>query len=424
MQLPYFLMSGMYLLLTALVTLDSSLASMGWAPAFANLKWMRVHFVTLGVFTQLVLGLLPALTAKGLHLPKPRITWLTWLLFNGGLVLLLVGLPVVDRTMIITGGTLIFAAVVNLMRELVFLRRTAVAYDGHEACSRYATTRFYLAGLFYLLVGVLVGTGLWIGWAGPLHIAIPKEVHVHTNLWGYTSLVFAGLLFDIFPALGRFPLVGKKPGRLRTDLLVFASMALGALGLVLGPWLDWSWSSVAGLSLHTFGTLLLLVQLVRLLAAEGRLRHAAEWHLVSAYAWFLIPVVVAPFIVAKASARFPVGEVAGKGGPILVYGWLLTFLAPLILYFFKGAMQPEQKAEIRGSWRSLAFMHLGSLLFWAGLFLPNQQAVMHAGAYLFWLAGIMPVLSSLYVQTRDGAEKLEDLVRHSLLSSEVSPGGK
>jgi cytochrome c oxidase cbb3-type subunit I len=175
MQAPYFLMTGLYLLLTALVTLDSALASLGWMPAFAGLKWMRVHFITLGVLTQLVFGLLPALTAKGLNLSKPKMNWFAWLIYNAGLILLLIGLPIVDRMMIIAGGTLIFAAVLVLMKDLVNLRRDAILQKGREVCAAYSTTRFYLGGLVYLLVGVLVGTGMWIGWAGPLQIAIPKK---------------------------------------------------------------------------------------------------------------------------------------------------------------------------------------------------------------------------------------------------------
>jgi hypothetical protein len=410
MQMPYYLMTGLYLLLAALFTLDSSMASLGWAPAFANLRWMRVHFITLGIFTQLVFGLLPILTARGLKLPKPRLNWLSWLLYNAGLVILLVGLPVIDKLMIGTGGTMIFAAVLVLMKDLHGLRREALARDGRQACSDYATTRFHLAGLFYLLVGVLVGTGLWIGWAAPLHIAIPKEVHVHSNLWGYTSLVFAGLIFDLFPALTRQRLFG----RLRLDMLVFGSMAIGALGLVIGPWLDINWPAVAGLALHTIGTLVLLVQLLRFLAVEGKLRRPGAVQLVSAYLWLLVPVVVAPYIVAKASENFPVAEVAGKGGPILIYGWIMTFLTALIPYFFETAFLSDRKIELRGSWFRLASLHLGSLFFWAGLFLPAIQAWLHAGAYLFWLAALLPVISGLYSTARSETEKMEGMVLRGL----------
>jgi hypothetical protein len=403
MQKPYYLMTGLFMMLTALVTLDSSLASIGWTPAFAGLKWMRVHFITLGVLTQLVLGLLPALTARGLKLPRPRMSWLTWLLYNSGLIILLIGLPVINAPMIVAGGTLIFVAVLVLIKDLIKLRRLAIHLQSRAVCSTYSTTRFYLGGLVYLLVGVLVGTGMWIGWSEPLRIAIPKEVHVHTNLWGYTALIFAGLIYDLFPDLTR----QKLFSRVRLDMLVFGSMALGALGLVTGPWLDLGWSAVAGLTLHTLGTLVLLVQLIRMVASERKLRHPGLAHMVSAYLWLLVPVVVAPYIVAKASGSFPVGEVAGNGGPILIYGWILTFLLAVMPYFFTVAIQPARKPALGGSWLSLALMHLGSLLFWLALFFPKGQAILRAAAFLFWFAAMLPLMFDLYGVAQSGAEQME-----------------
>jgi cytochrome c oxidase cbb3-type subunit I len=410
MQAPFFLMTGLYLLLTALVTLDSSLASLGWMPAFAGLKWMRVHFITLGVLTQLVFGLLPALTAKGLALPKPKMSWSSWLVYNTGLMVLLIGLPIIDQAMIITGGTLIFIAVLVLMKNLIDLRRAAIVRQGRDACSSYSITRFYLGGLVYLLIGVLVGTGLWIGWAEPLRIAIPKEVHVHTNLWGYTALVFAGLIFDLFPSLAHQRLFNKA----RLDMLVFATMALGALGLVIGPWLDTSWPAVAGLVLHTLGTLVLVVQLMRLVIRERQLRHPGVVHLVSAYVWLLVPVVVAPFIVAKAVEHFPVDQVAGNGGPILIYGWILTFSLAILPYFFAQVFQPNRAPAVGGSWWSLAAMHLGSVLFWAALFLPPAQSGLRAGAFFLWFAALVPLLLDLYTLAQSGTQRMERTPRRIL----------
>ncbi|MBN1666594.1 MAG: hypothetical protein JW862_05880, partial [Anaerolineales bacterium] len=236
---------------------------------------------------------------------------------------------------------------------------------------------------------------------------IPKEVHVHTNLWGYTALIFAGLIYDLFPALTKQTLFGK----VRLEMLVFGSMALGALGLVVGPWLDLGWPAVAGLTLHTLGTLVLLAQLVWLVIRERAQRHPGVAHLVSAYLWLLVPVVVAPYIVAKASEAFPVGEVAGNGGPILIYGWILTFLLALLPYFFTQVFQPNRAPALGGTWLSLAFMHLGSILFWVALFLPSVQAGLRAGAFLFWFAALLPVLLQLYAQAKSGTERMERAAR-------------
>lgn len=402
MQIPYLIMTGLYLLLASVVTLDSSLASMGWTPVLAGLKWMRVHFITLGVLTQFVFGILPWLTARGLKLPRTRMNWGTWLLYNSGLLILLVGLPSIYAPSIITGGMLIFTAILFLMKDLVGLRRTAMSKQGRAVCETYSTTRFYLGGLAYLLVGVLVGTGLWIGWSDALHIAVPKEVHVHTNLWGFTAIVFAGILYDLFPALTRQRIFGK----VRLDMFVLGSMMLGTLGLVTGPWLDIGWPAVSGLVLHTIGTLALLVQLILMVVKERKIRHPGVAHLVSAYLWLLMPVIVAPYIVAKASEDFPVAEVAGNGGPILIYGWILTFSLAVIPYFFSHAFQSKRNPTLGGSWVSLFFMHLGSVMFWAALFFPAVQAGMRAGAFFLWFASLVLLLIDLYRQTQTGMERM------------------
>jgi len=407
MQAPYLIMTGLYLLLTGVVTLDSSLASIGLMPALAGLKWMRVHFVTLGVLTQMVFGLLPWFTARGLKLPNAKMNWATWLFYNSGLVILLIGLPSVNAPSIITGGTLIFIAILFLMKDLIALRRTAIANKGRTVCETYSTTRFYLGSLLYLLVGVIVGTGLWIGWSEALHIAVPKEVHVHTNLWGFTAIVFAGILYDLFPELTRQKLLGK----LRLDMLVFGSMMLGTLGLVTGPWLDIGWPAVVGLVLHTIGTLIQLAQLIRLVVSQRKMRNPGMAHLVSSYLWLLMPVIVAPYIVAKATEDFPVAEVTGNGGPILIYGWIVTFSLAVLPYFFNQTFQPKQNPSLGGSWLSLLSMHIGSVIFWAALFFPAVQAGLRAGAYFLWFAGLLPLLVNLYLQTKAGVDKIDQNTR-------------
>lgn len=398
MQAPYFIVSGLFLGLTAIVTLDSSLANLGWMPAFGGVKWLRVHFITLGVLTESILGLLPVLTARGLKLPKPKVNWTVWLAYNTGLILLLIGLPIVDRWLIITGGTLIFAAVLVVMKDLIDMRKQAIAQEGKGVCTTYATTRFYLGGLFYLLIGVLVGTGMWIGWSEPLHIAIPKEVHVHSNLWGYTAIVFSGFLFELFPQLRQKKILGKS-----MEMIVFLLMFIGASGLVIGPWLDIGWPAVVGLTMHTVGVVVLLGYLIAILVKNKELRHPGYAQIVSSYVWLLVPVIVAPYIVAKASESFPVEEVAGGGGPILIYGWIMTFLSAVIPHYFPKFGGVRSAGTMGGSWASLAFMHLGGVLFWVALFFPPAQKMLRAGAFFFWLLGMLPLLMSSFGWIRSNA---------------------
>ncbi len=95
--------------------------------------------------------------------------------------------------LIVTGGTLIFVAallLINHLRSLV----PAVRALGKPAGSG---RMFYLAGPAYLLLGIIVGSGLWFGWGKALGMANLTEVHIHTNIWGFISPVLAGLIVDL-----------------------------------------------------------------------------------------------------------------------------------------------------------------------------------------------------------------------------------
>jgi len=92
-----------------------------------------------------------------------------------------------NGALIFTGGALVFVAATLLALHLWSMR------SGESSQTR-TSIHFYVMGLTYLLLGVIVGAGLWLGWSGPLHIGVPVEVHIHANNWGFVSLALAGLL--------------------------------------------------------------------------------------------------------------------------------------------------------------------------------------------------------------------------------------
>ena len=292
MPIPYLITTLLYVLVALLAAADAALVSLGLASPFAALRWVRVHFITLGVISQLVFGLLPGLMASLANKPRPVMRWDIWLLLNAGLVALVAGFAGVNQPMILTGGTLIFTAATLLLIQLWQVR-------GGDAPQ---SLKFYITGLFYLLVGIIIGTGLWLNWSAALYIQVPLEAHIHANSWGFMSLVFAGLLVDFVPMI-----TGRPLGTTREVSFIFWGMTLGAFGLVLGPWLGGSLPpTVGGLILHLSATIWLLVLMVRTLKQSGKLAGAGAWHLVSSYLWILAPVLVAPLII--------LGFVAG--GPI------------------------------------------------------------------------------------------------------------
>src|SRR5512143_4381495 len=119
---PYLLMAVLYIALAVLAALDSALASLGLLPWFNGIVWLRAHFITLGVLTEVTFGMLPLLVAARGNRARTKTRWDIWLTLNAGLVVLGVGIPLVNGTLMIAGGTLVFIAAVLLFKQLLDLR--------------------------------------------------------------------------------------------------------------------------------------------------------------------------------------------------------------------------------------------------------------------------------------------------------------
>lgn len=395
---PYFLMVLLYLAVGALAVLDASLVSFELLPWFNGLRWLRVHFITLGILSETVFGVLPILAAGQLGKPRPKTRWDIWLTLNAGLIVLLAGIPAVNGVLIFTGGTLIFVAATLLALQLWQLR-------GSGADSLPASTRFYVSGLAYLLLGIIVGTGLWLGWSAPLRIQVPLEVHIHANNWGFMSLLFAGLLVSIAPSVSGRPLASP-----RALDMIFWGMTLGALGLVVGPWLGGAlWATVPGLILHLAATLWLLGALVRTLARGKLLGTPGAWHLVTAYVWILAPVLIAPLILLGVPG-FPGAGIEATAPQALIYGWVLQFAYALIPYFVMRYIQHDPQPRLGGSWVSLLAVHAGSALVWASIFVEAWRGPLHGAGYAFYALSMLPFALQLGRQFRQQWRTVEEMM--------------
>lgn len=366
---PFLLTAVFYLIVAILASVDAALTGFSLLPWFAGLPWLRVHFVTLGVLTQAAFGALPLFQAARRAVPAPAARWDIWLLLNVGLVLLLAGIPSVNAPLIVAGGTLVFAATLLLIGQLRGLGAGRAAATG--------SLKFYATGLVFLLVGILIGTGLWVGWSEPLRIGVPKEAHIHANSWGFAAFVFAGLLIDLLPPLTGAPLASK-----RSLDAIFWGMMLGAAGLVAGPWLGgYLPVLVPGLALHLAATVWLLVALWGALRRHGLFASAGAWHLLVSYFWILLPVVVAPFILLGVPG-IPGADVEATAPQALVYGWMLQFLYATLPYFVARWLLGDERARLGGNRLSFAAVNLGSLLIWVSIFALEMRAPLHATAYL------------------------------------------
>jgi hypothetical protein len=392
---PYFLMALLYLALALLTALDASLTSFQLLPWFNGLRWLRVHFITLGILTEVAFGVMPLLAAARLDLPRPKIRWKTWLTLNIGLVILLAGIPIVNQSLIFSGGTLIFVATILLLAQLLHMQTQSSRTVG-------PSRKFYVTGLAYFLAGILVGTGLWLGWSEPLRIQIPIEVHIHANNWGFLSLVFAGLLVDVIPQVTGHPLTSA-----RSLGIIFWMMALGALGLVIGPWLGGAlWATVPGLVLHLTATVWVVIAAARALFAARLARQPGSWHLITAYAWILAPVLIAPLILLKVPG-FPGAGIEATAPQALVYGWVLQFGYALLPYFVRRFFLHEAQPQLGGHWISLLTVHIGSALVWASIFIIPYQELLHGAAYTFYVLSLLPIVVQLSLLMRKGVQRLE-----------------
>jgi cytochrome c oxidase cbb3-type subunit 1 len=396
-MIPYLLMAFLYALVAVLMAAAVSLSSLNLLPWFNGLTWLRVHFITLGFLTQLLFGGLPLLTAKRYGQPQPDTRWDIWVTLNGGLILLLIGIPLVSALPIIAGGTLVFIAAGLLTGQLVNLRPTAGKPTPHSA-----GRKFYIAGLVYFLVGIVVGTGLFTGWAEPLGIVgNAKEVHIHANNWGLMSLVFAGLLADLYPVWAKRPLAYP-----RTLPFIFWAMTLGAFGLIFGPWFQAQWLLVPGLVLHLAATIGLLINVVVPLRGDRQAQTIGMGHLITAYFWLLAPILMAPFVLFGIG-ELPAAAIEGAAPQALVYGWLLQFGTAVVPYFFQRYLLGDEHAALGGTRLSFVLINLGGIFLWAGIFIEPVRGALYGLAYLLWAAALLPMAVDLWRKTQTGMASRE-----------------
>lgn len=393
---PYLLMAILFASLGTLAAVDSALSSLGLLPFLSGIRWLRVHLITLGTLVEVLFGVLPILVAIPTGRSRLRVRWDIWLTLNLGLIILLVGIPLVSPELILAGGVLIVLATALLLHQLRALE-PGRAGNILQTLGPGSTGRwFYLAGLGFLLVGITVGTGLWLGWAAPLRIATPTETHIHANVFGFLALTLTGLIVDLYPDFAGRALAW--PGSIRA---IFVLMVLGAFALVLGPWLAVMPLTLLGVLLHLSATVWLLFNMTKPLLDDRRAWSPGPLHLITSYLWFLAPLLVAPLIILNVVVT-SAGAVEQSAPQALIYGWALQIGYALIPFLVSRLFLPGQPARLGGSWLSLVSVHLGALALWASILVAPWQAALHAIAYLFWALSMLSILAQIWRIVREG----------------------
>jgi hypothetical protein len=394
----FLLTSLLYVALAILGAVDAASASLNLLPWFNGLRWLRVHLITLGVTTEAVFGFLPIILASRAGRPSPPTRLDIWLTLNAGLLTLLVGIPLVNQGIIIAGGGLIFIATALLIQQLWQLRRPS---PGQSQSQPALSRRFYLVGLGYFLLGIFVGTGLWLGWNQTLGMRVPIEVHIHANNWGLLSFVFAGLITDLYPQLTGQSLAW--PGSINR---IFWLMFFGAFALVLGPWTGLREITAPGILMHLVATIWLLLNVLIPFRRERKALSIGFLHIVTSYIWLLAPVMVAPLVLFEVPG-IPGAVIEQNAPQALIYGWVLQFSYAIVPYLFTRVFLHKESAKLGGSWFSLATVHLGGLFLWLSIFISPAQAPLHGIAYALWSASMVPFLAQLWKIMRQAPAVLQ-----------------
>ena len=401
---PYLIMTFLYLGLAVLGALDAALVSFDILSFLRGLRWLRIHLITLGVLTEMIFALLPNLVAIRTEQPKPKFRWDIWATLNAGILTLLVGIPMTDFTVILIGGTLVFIASTLLGLQLYQMRGKGNALvRSSDDIDPHIGRKFYIAGLSYFLLGIIVGTGLWMGWGAAMRMQVPIEVHIHANNWGLMSLVFAGLMIDLYPKFSGHSLKWS-----RSITPIFWLMTIGAFGLVMGPWLKSLWFTIPGLVAHLASTLWLLANMVRPLKGDRKAWTPGMWHLITSYTWILVPVLVGVLITIKVPGISGSG-VEAKAPQALIYGWVLQFGFALVPYFFRTTFLPNAKATLGGNWFSLITVNLGGLALWISIFtVDSLTGLVHGIAYALWTLSLLPILKEVWDIINHGTQSLTE----------------
>jgi len=200
-------------------------------------------------------------------------------------------------------------------------------------------------------------------------------------------------------------ITGRPLGTSKSISFIYWGMAIGAFGLVLGPWLGGSLPPTAiGLVSHVSATVTLIVLIIRAFRENSGLNNAGVWHLVSSYIWIIAPISMAPFIMFGV---FENGPIEGTAPQALIYGWVLQFGIALIPYIARRFFLKEQNPQLGGSWMSLTAATAGSLLVWASIFIVPARGVLYGIGFILYVLALIPLLTNLFEIARDGLKRIE-----------------
>lgn len=376
---PFVVMAGLYFTVGLLAVAGNLAAETGLVESLPRIRWLTVHFVTIGGMTQALFGMLPSLVSEsGGSRPNDGLRWTQWLLLNAGYPLVLIGMATASTVTAVAGATIVLVAL-GLLAVTIYRTSTRGRDLAGSSAGGRDLVRYYLTAPWFLAVGILAAFGMLLGVHGPGGYFGTIEAHVHANVWGFLALVVAAALLALLPSLLDADL--RYP---RLVPVTFWGVTLGAVGLVAGPWLARNELTVLGLAVYVVGTAALLANVVGTYRAGGRGATRRIALVLGAYLWLVFPVPWAPLILLYPDT-VPAGVIEMAAIDGLVFGWMLQLAMAFLPVVAVASGQPldGEFAETvtavvddvpRPSWLQVGSVNVGVAALWLAALPPFAGA--------------------------------------------------
>jgi nitrite reductase (NO-forming) len=363
----------------ALLAAGYGLATIVWVSAGGALpggRWLAVHLFTLGVVTNLVLGLTDHFSRALMHQPG-AMPWWQLALTNAGVLAVLWGIPSGERWSVAAGATVLSVVVFASYRRLRTLRRTSLGPRFAWVVRMYE--RAHGAFLHGALLGALIGTGVFAGrW-----IFAARTAHLHVNLLGWAGLTLLATVVFFGPTIGRTRIREGADARaaraLRSGATALTSAVLALLGTGFSgtPGTVCRLVAAVGLAVYAWSVVVVCAPVVRALLAA---RAPGRWPVLATVVWFPLVAWADVGIVATGTWRLlePLGAAMLLGVLAQAIAASLGYLAP--------QLRPLGPARDKVRERGEAWILVRALAWNAGMTLVVAAAAVGPAAGGVWAA--------------------------------------
>ena len=377
----------------ALVAAGYAIACAVWVVFGTDLpggRWFAVHLFTLGVVTNLILGLTDHFSRTLTHQPGSMPAW-QMPTVNAGILGVLWGIPAGHTWVIAVGASVLTAVVFVSYVRLRRLRKRALAPRFGWVVRAYQ--RAHGAFIHGAVLGALLGASVFGGaWVSSARIA-----HAHIQLLGWAGMTLLATIVFFGPTVARTRIAAGAdaraaaalpPGAIALTLAVLALLGTG-IGGALGTSLRWL--AAFGLVVFAWSVTIVCVSVVRALHASPS---AGRWGMLAVGVWFPLVAWTDVAVVASGSWRWldPLGAAMIIGVIAQAIVASLAYLGPLL------RPRGDQRDAVTRRMEAIA---LPRAIAWnAGTVLVVASAVLGPGDSWGWVAqaGWGLVLASAFAQ--------------------------